>query len=114
MFSDAFVMQHHSKWRYLQNLHGKVSNLKRSITSGLRPFDKSRSGWECAVCKWWNDRIQGKEKRCLYLCGRVRYQESVCVEKLLCGIKREFVYMPVQGQFFCMGLRGERIFSCFV
>jgi hypothetical protein len=24
------------------------------------------------------------------------------------------VYMPVQGQFFCMGLRGERIFSCFV
>ena len=46
-FSDAFVLQHHNEWRFLQKLQNDVLGTRIGNAPVLRPTDKCKSCWEC-------------------------------------------------------------------
>jgi len=77
--SVTYVLQHHDKWRFLQKLLHEVLGEKRENKPILRPVDKCKSGWEFCCIQWWNDRISGKTRKCLFLHGPAGCGKSVCV-----------------------------------
>jgi predicted ATPase len=69
--------------KYLQKLHNEVLEDRKGEAPILRRIEKSRSGWLFSCAKWWNDRIDGNTKKCLYLNGKAGTGKSICVEVLV-------------------------------
>ena len=68
-FNDPSSLQNHNKRRVLQKLHSEVVAFKYRRKEHFWPIERAYRGWQFECVVWWNNRIVGKTKKCLYLYG---------------------------------------------
>lgn len=55
-FRDSFVVEHHNKWKFLQNMHNETISHISELCGVYSIIEKKWNNWCYDVCRWWTRR----------------------------------------------------------